>query len=57
MSPNHEARVTPTDGYQETVVMGPTHIGNMRAVGYVAFELCILPLGERDGCDINMELT
>lgn len=47
MGPDHEARVTSTDGHQEAVVMAPSHIGNMCAVGHVAFEFCILPLGER----------
>lgn len=48
MGPDHETRVTPTDGHQEAVVVGPPHIGNMCAVGHIAFELCILPLRERN---------
>lgn len=64
MGPDHETRVTPTDGHQEAVVVGPPHIGNMRAVGHIAFELCILPLRERNNmvfffntCDINTEIN
>lgn len=47
MGPDHETRVAPTDGHQEAVVVGPSHIGNMCAVGHIAFELCILPLRKR----------
>lgn len=53
MGPDHEARVAPADRHQEAVVMGPSHIGNMCAVGHIAFELCILSLGQRD----NIYLT
>lgn len=56
VGPDHETSVTPTDGHQEAVVVAPSHIGNMCAMGHVAFEFCILPLGERKSCDINTEI-
>lgn len=62
MGPDHEARVTPTDCHQEAVIMGPSHIGNVCAVGHIAFELCIFSLGEEgqhlfNTCDINTEIS
>ena len=44
MAPDHQASVATANRYQETVVMGPPHVGHMGAVSYVALELCILPL-------------
>ena len=44
MGPDHEARVAPANRHQEAVVVGPPHIGDMRAVGHVALELCIFSL-------------
>lgn len=58
MGPDHEARVAAADRHQEAVVMGPSHIGNMCAVGHIALELCILPLRERDSiCLIRVTLS
>lgn len=56
MGPDHEARVAPTNRNQEAVIMGPSHIGNMCAVGHIAFELCILPLGERDNNSLTRDI-
>lgn len=48
MGPDHETGVAPADSHQEAVVMAPPHVGNMRAVGHVAFELRVLPLEWRN---------
>lgn len=54
MGPDHETCVTRTGGHQEAVVVGPSHISNVCAVGHVALELCILSLQERNSIgDIN----
>ena len=47
VGPDHEAGVPPARCHQQAVVVRPAHVGDVRAVGHVALELCVLPLGER----------
>lgn len=54
MGPDHEACVTPTHCHQKAVVVGPSHIGNVCAVGHIAFELCIFPLRQRDNIYVTL---